>query len=108
MIQVRDMRYIRDIRYKSCITYVTHVTYVTYVTHVAQSAQWLHDHAPWLVPMVNQVSPGPEALYRSLLFINAPEQYPAASKPACVNGSCAALNVTLVALKQMEVRCNDL
>ena len=105
---------------------------------VVAAASWLNSHAKWLIPIVNQVAPGPEALYRSLLFINSPEQckqtrdsstgieptsqlthsnaHPQtasnahsapvnAADPAgtgCVNGSCAAMNVTAVALSQMN------
>ena len=44
-------------------------------------------HAPWLIPIVNQVSgnSAPETLYRSKLFISSPEQYPITG---CNNGIC--------------------
>ena len=45
------------------------------------------DSAPWLIPIVNQVSgnSGPETLYRTGLYISSPEQYPI---NGCNNGVC--------------------
>jgi hypothetical protein len=45
---------------------------VTQVSRVIKIVDYLHEHAPWLIPMVNQVSgnSAPESLYRSNLFIS--------------------------------------
>jgi hypothetical protein len=52
-------------------------------------AEWLRAHSPELVPIVNQVSgnSGPQTLYRSGLFISAPEQYPI----RCIDGNCTTI-----------------
>jgi hypothetical protein len=60
---------------------------VTQVSYVVKMAEYLQEHAPWLIPIVNQVSgnSAPETLYRSKLFISSPEQYPISG---CSNGEC--------------------
>ncbi|KAL1524011.1 hypothetical protein AB1Y20_018926 [Prymnesium parvum] len=56
-------------------------------SNVIEIAEYLKEHAPWLIPMVNQVggNSGPETLYRSKLFISAPEEYPISG---CLGGEC--------------------
>jgi hypothetical protein len=60
---------------------------VTQVSYVEKVTEYLHEHAPWMIPIVNQVTgnSAPETLYRSKLYISSPEQYPA---HGCVNGEC--------------------
>jgi len=60
---------------------------VTQVSYVVQVTEYLAEHAPWLIPIVNQVSgnSAPETLYRSKLYISSPEQYPVSG---CTNGEC--------------------
>ena len=64
------------------------------------STAWLKANAPWLVPLVNQVSgnTGPQTLYRSGLFMSAPEQYPI----NCPDANCSAINASAAALAQMN------
>ena len=63
--------------------------------------EYLWQHAPWLIPIVNQVSgnSAPETLYRSKLFISSPEQYPI----QCPASNCSkpGLNATAGAINQM-------
>ena len=77
---------------------------VTQVSYVVRVTQYLRKHAPWLIPIVNQVSgnSGPAELYRTGLFIASPEQYPI----HCVDGNCTTLKggeaPAAGALKQMQ------
>ena len=50
---------------------------VTEPSMVVATAEYLQQHAPWLIPIVNQVggNSAPQSLYRSKLFIASPEQY---------------------------------
>ena len=67
-------------------------------------ANWLHEHAKSFVPFVNQVGgvSGPQTLYRSNLFISAPEEYAI----NCPNSDChnvsTAFNATLAAMHQLD------
>eukprot|EP01043_Picozoa_sp_COSAG02_P019481 COSAG02_NODE_940_length_15773_cov_5.301263_8_plen_1082_part_00 len=63
-------------------------------------AAWLKTHHPDVVPLVNQQmgNSGPETLYRSELFVSSPEQY----QIRCINGSCAGLNATAMAMAQQN------
>lgn len=72
---------------------------VTQVSYVEKVTEYLHQHAPWMIPIVNQVdgNSGPETLYRSKLYISSPEQYPV---HGCVNGECQpGIPVTAETLK---------
>jgi len=62
---------------------------------------WLRSHAPWMVPLVNEVggNSGPQTLHRSGLFIAAPEQYPL----TCPDSNCSTINATRGALAQMNL-----
>ena len=66
-----------------------------------KAAAYLRAHAPWLVPIVNEVggNSGPQTLHRSGLFVAAPEQYPL----ACPDSDCSAINATAGALAQMNL-----
>ena len=95
------------------------------------AAAWLKAHAPWLVPLVNQVggNSGPQTLHRSGLFVAAPEQYPLAC-PVCRPGAqtrtshqsatltrpgstlgqdsnCTTINATQGALAQMNLNAGN-
>ena len=69
---------------------------MAYAPQVISSAGWLKVHAPAFIPFVNQVANGPQTLYRTGLFVNAPEQYPI----KCFNGSCTKVNATVGAIAQ--------
>ena len=71
---------------------------VTQVRPVVAMATYLQEHAPWLIPIVNNVggNSAPQSLYRSKLFIASPEQYPI---KGCVNSSCTTDAVTPACLK---------
>lgn len=74
------------------------------------AAEWLKAHAPWLVPIVNQVggNSGPQTLHRAGLFVSSPEQYPIQCDPPIgPDGNCTALsgfgtNASAAAAAQMN------
>ena len=79
---------------------------VAQVSYVVNAADFLQKQAPWLIPIVNQVSgnSAPETLYRSQLYISSPEQYPISG---CTNAICDPKSEVASQLRDtvLEVPC---
>ena len=72
---------------------------------IIAAVEWLKEHAPTFVPFVNQVggTSAPQSLYRTGLFISAPEQYPI----KCPDGDCTKSNQTANAIAQMDANAGN-